>query len=93
MVITGTVRQARLRPEGAECYPTFPVRVWTSAACIAKLVRIGCGVPPEPSEPRGGQRTLSVAHFQFRGGSVAPRGPSSRTRLGEPAPKSMEADL
>ena len=36
--ITATVRQAKLRPECANRYPTLPARIWTSAARLAELV-------------------------------------------------------
>jgi len=86
MTIAATVRQARLRPEGAERYPTLPVHMWTSAACVAELVTSWRGARPERPENGAQERPLSAAHFQFRGGF--PRrsgGLLARTRLGEPA--------
>jgi hypothetical protein len=38
MGVTATVRQAKLRPECADRYPTLPVRMLTSAARLAELV-------------------------------------------------------
>jgi hypothetical protein len=85
MEIASTVRQARLRPEGADRYPTFPVRVWTSAACLTELVASSRGSRPERLDNRAQERTLSVAHFQFRGGFPGwSRGLLARTRRGEP---------
>lgn len=86
MGMTATDRQARLRPEGAEHYPTFPVRVWTSAACMAELATSCRGILPERAEHHVQERVLSVADFQFRGGCPGwSRGWCARTRLGEPA--------
>jgi hypothetical protein len=90
MDITTTVRQARLRPEGADRYPTFPVRVWTSATCLAELVASTPGARPEPPGNRAQERFLSLAHFQFRGGAPGwSRGLLARTRIGEPAVQSQ----
>ena len=84
MDTTTTVRQARLRPEGADRFPTFPVRVWTSATCLAELVASTPGARPERPGNRAQERFLSVADFQFRGGSPGwSRGPFARTRVGE----------
>jgi hypothetical protein len=81
-----TVRQAKLKPECAERYPTIPVRMWTSAACLAQLVgayrraRAQC---PERTEK---ERTLSEIDFEFRGGFPHWLGGSiAHTRTGEPA--------
>jgi hypothetical protein len=86
MGFAAALRQARLRPEGAERYPTLPVRMWTSAACLAELVASS----PRARSARPGnstaERTLSVADFQFRGGIPSwSRGLFARTRSGEPA--------
>jgi hypothetical protein len=63
--ITATVRQAKLRPECADRYPTLPARMWTSAGRLAELVASYRRAPPE--ETRKG-RTLPEADFEFRGG-------------------------
>lgn len=82
--MTATARLARLRTEGADRYPTIPVRMWTSAAGLAELVTRTSGIPAR-------DRILSVAHFQFRGGRPGwPRGSLARTRLGEPAYAQLE---
>ena len=79
MGITATVRQARLRLEGAERYPTLPVGMWTSATCLAGLVALGAR--PERPVDLAQDRTLSVADFQFRGGCPGwSRGLFARTR-------------
>jgi hypothetical protein len=84
MGLTTEVRQAKLRPERADRYPTLPARMWTPAACLIELVagdRQALPAMPEKTE-RG--RTLSENDFEFRGGS--PRllgGWFARTRAGE----------
>jgi hypothetical protein len=83
--ITATVRQAKLRPECANRYPTLPARMWTSAARLAELVASYGRAPQRPEKTRKG-RTLPEADFEFQGGS--PRwlgGLIARTRTGEPA--------
>jgi hypothetical protein len=83
--ITATVRQAKLRPECANRYPTLPARIWTSAARLAELVASYGRAPQRPEKTRKG-RTLPEADFEFQGGS--PRwlgGLIARTRTGEPA--------
>ena len=82
MSITSTVRQAKLRPECAERYPTLPARMWTSATCLAELVSsYRAALPGEPNE-----RTLSETDFEFRGGaSRRSGGLFVRTRIDEPA--------
>jgi hypothetical protein len=68
MAITTTVRQAKLRPECAERYPTLPASMWTSATCLANLVASCRGVRPEHRGEPDEERTLSEADFEFRGG-------------------------
>jgi hypothetical protein len=65
--ITATVRQAKLRPECADRYPTLPARMWTSAARLAGLVASSRRAPQRPERTRKG-RTLPEADFEFRGG-------------------------
>ena len=65
MSVTSTVRQAKLRPECAERYPTLPARMWTSATCLAELVSSYRGARPWEAD---NERTLSEADFEFRGG-------------------------
>ena len=81
-----TVRQARLKRECAERYPTIPARMWTSAACLAQLVGAYCRARPQRPGRREKKRTLSEADFEFRGG--LPHwldGSITHTRTGEPA--------
>jgi hypothetical protein len=65
---TDTVREAKLKPEGAERYPTLPVRMWTSATWLAELVASYRGAAPAGPE---GERPLPDTDFEFRGGSSA----------------------
>ena len=83
MGIVATVRQAKLRAECADRYPTLPARMWTSAAHLAELV--ASPAPQRPEKTRKG-RTLPEADFEFRGGSPRWLGRLiARTRTGEPA--------
>jgi hypothetical protein len=82
VITTTEVRQAKLKPECAERYPTLPARMWTSATWLADLVASKRG---DRLEAPYAQRTLSEADFEFRGGP--PRGLVgllARTRIGEP---------
>jgi hypothetical protein len=87
VIITTTIREAKLKPESAERYPTLPARMWTSAVCLAELVGCHGGERIEPSDPPGKpykERTLSEVDFEFRGG--LPRGLGglfTRTRTSE----------
>jgi hypothetical protein len=73
-------REAKLRSECAERYPTLPVRMWTSAASLAHLV---ASFPsPQPEITTG--RTLLDSDFEFRGGRRRwLAGWIARTRTGE----------
>ena len=85
MGITAPVRQAKLRPECANRYPTLPARMWTSAARLDELVTSYRRAPQRLENPRKG-RTLPDTDFEFQGGF--PRrlgGLITHTRLGEPA--------
>jgi hypothetical protein len=76
-----TVRQAQLKPECADRYPTLPARMWTPAACLTELVASWGRARPGKTE-KG--RTLPESDFEFRGGF--PRrlgGWFARTRTGE----------
>lgn len=82
--MANAVRQARLRTECAEHYPTLPARMWTSATRLAGLVVSYQAGQPKRSEKPGKERTLSEADFEFRGGF--PRwsgGWFAHTRTGE----------
>jgi hypothetical protein len=80
--ITAPVRQAQLRSECAERYPTLPVQMWTSATCLAGLVASSQGAGPEMPDK---ERTLSEADFEFRGGLCRRLdGLSPHTRTNEP---------
>jgi hypothetical protein len=85
VAITTTVREAKLKPECAERYPTLPARMWTSATSLAELVAFYQEAPPERPRKHNKERTLSDIDFEFRGG--LPRGLGglfTRTRISEP---------
>ena len=77
-----TLREARLRPECADHYPTLPVSIWTGAGALANLVETW----PMADRPGGStnDRFLVEADFEFRGG-VCHRWMAGRahTRSGE----------
>jgi hypothetical protein len=86
MSITATVRQAKLKPECAERYPTLPARMWTSATWLAELVGSYREARLEPPGTPIKERTLSEIDFEFRGGLPRGlRGLFTRTRIYEPA--------
>jgi hypothetical protein len=85
MGITATGRQAKLRPECADRYPTLPARMWTSAARLAELVASYRRPPQRPEKTKKG-RTLSEADFEFRGGSPAGWADWSRVRASTSPP-------
>ncbi len=84
MGVTATVRQAQLKPERADRYPTLPARMWTQAACLTELVASYRRTRPhQPGNTEKG-RTLPETDFEFQGG--LPRrlgGWFARTRTGE----------
>ena len=84
--VTATVRQAKLKPECANRYPTLPARMWTSAARLAELVASYGRAPQRPEKTRKG-RTLPEADFEFRGGfsPLIGRGDRAHPHSGEPA--------
>lgn len=76
--MTAIVRQAKLRPECADRYPTLPARMWTSAARLAELV---ASYRPSPQRPEKTEtaRALPETDFEFRGGFPTPSAlPSTR---------------
>lgn len=77
-----TERQARLRNESAEQYPTIPVHMWTSADALAHLVAPDT---TQAEETRSG-RALVDRDFEFRGGHRQLAGWIARTRTGESSP-------
>jgi hypothetical protein len=70
MEVMATVRQARLKPESADRYPSLPVRMWTSATWVAAWV---ASYRHTLCDHRTDERPLSATDFEFRGGS--PRDP------------------
>jgi hypothetical protein len=71
-------REAQLRREAADRYPTVPARMWTHARRLDALL-----MRSQQGRPRSG-RTMSEDDFQFRVGG-APRGGmlGEGTRRGE----------
>ena len=60
-----SIREARLRPEGAERYPGVPVGVWVPAFRIATETQARVGAAMGQSS----QRLLADEVFEFRGGA------------------------
>jgi hypothetical protein len=63
--VNHTVREARLRPEFAELYPTLAPGVWLPASDLGRqllLWHLALGRSPQ------GERLMSEEHFEFRGG-------------------------
>ena len=78
-----TEREARLRPEFAEYYPTIPAGRWVPASEIG--VRLLTYVAKGGTIPEGDGRLLRGDHFEFRG--AARRGTARlRTRHEDPEP-------
>ncbi len=66
-----TVRQAKLKPECAELYPTLPARMWTSAAWLAQLV--GAYRRAQPHEARAlPELEFSLGNVQHLPGRIQP---------------------
>ena len=61
----GKERQARLRTECADHFPTLPVHRWTSAASLSNLVASSAS---SDADDTVGERTLLDRDFEFRGG-------------------------
>jgi hypothetical protein len=76
--VTTTVREAKLKPERAERYPTLPARMWTSATWMAALVASYWDGQPEFPED---ERVLPEDDFEFRGSSPAEGGRRERASL------------
>lgn len=74
-------REARLRPEHAAIYPGVPAGEWIAAAALARQILTGL-VGREGQPPLINARLMNDQHFEFRGGSRAPR-PSHRSRVAD----------
>jgi hypothetical protein len=85
--MTPIEREARLKPDFADNYPTIPAGRWASASEIgARLLRY---IAKGGMVPDGNGRLLRGDHFEFRGGQ--PRGAAMlRTRLEDPEPSTGE---
>jgi hypothetical protein len=74
--MTQLVREACLKPQFAELYPTITPNVWQPAAKLAREVFLSVlAAGPHLRLP---ERVLNEEHFEFRGGR-------SRTALSQPA--------
>lgn len=74
-------REAKLRTDCAERYPTLPVHMWTSAASLANLV---ASFAFSDAEEMTRGRTLLDTDFEFRGGRRRwLAGWMAHTRVGE----------
>ena len=65
METTGPIRQARLKTECADHFPTLPVHIWTSADSLAHLV---ASFPAPLTVKIKGGRALLESDFEFRDG-------------------------
>jgi hypothetical protein len=84
MGIIAAARQARLRPECADGYPTLPVHRWTPASCLSALVDSYRGTQAQSDGTAEKGRMLPDHDFQFRGGLPRQFGRwFARTRIGE----------
>ncbi len=91
MVFFG-IRRARVRPEFAELYPQIVGQIWVSARAAASAVRRAHR--RQGREAISGQRVLTDAHFEFRGGQrqrQAARAPWTRAGDGDPDHTTMPA--
>ncbi|MFL5514924.1 MAG: hypothetical protein ACJ8DJ_02130 [Gemmatimonadales bacterium] len=65
IVINGSIREAKLRPEYAELYPAIEPGVWMQASDIGRQLLLwhltAASVPDA-------DRVMSDEHFEFRGG-------------------------
>jgi hypothetical protein len=62
-----SIREARLRPEGAERYPGVPVDVWVPAFRAASDSQTRAAAEAPAGQAR--QRILADEVFEFRGGA------------------------
>jgi hypothetical protein len=84
------MREARLRAEFADLYPTLSPGEWQPAARVAEVV-LARLLLLEISEAPLRDRVLDERHFEFRGETpdTAPRRPPD-SRASDPAPDSVE---
>jgi len=76
-----SVREARLKREGAAEYPGMPVERWMPAIELAPFLLQRARLRRQEGRYA---RTFDPAHFDFRGGDPRPRTPISRTRSTDP---------
>ena len=76
----GNIREARLRPEYADLYPTVEPGVWLPATTVGQkllLWHLAKAMTPK------GERLLTDEHFEFRGGPPLDGRNGARTRAGD----------
>jgi hypothetical protein len=64
--VTGTIREARLRPEYASLYPGVQPGVWMPASAIGQQLLLWHLTAPATPQ---GERLMAEEHFEFRGGA------------------------
>ncbi len=84
------MREARLRPEFADLYPTLTPGQWEPAARVAEVV-LARMLLLQISEAPLHDRILDEAHFEFRGETPdsSPRHPPG-SRAGDVAPDGVQ---
>jgi hypothetical protein len=80
----GEMREARLRPEFVELYPSLEPGAWEEAVVLAEQVLSEHLLRPSPGYMLS-DRVLGKEHFEFRGGDPAGRPRIARTRRTDPA--------
>jgi hypothetical protein len=84
------IRRARLRLEFADVYPGIAPNVWLSARAVAGTV--GRANRRNQRSEGNGERVLSNAHFEFRGGRRRRQDePAQRSRAIDPTPEPRRA--
>ena len=78
-----TAREARLKPEFAECYPQLEAGVWETAAEIGAKVLLW--QVQQQGTAALASRILDQRHFEFRGGWERGGATELRTRARDPA--------
>jgi hypothetical protein len=78
--VAHSIREARLRPEFAELYPSVEPDAWLPATVIGQRLLLWHLTRSELPE---GERLMDERHFEFRGGEQRDGGSAVRTRRGE----------
>ena len=83
------MREARLRPEFADLYPTLTPGEWQPAARVAEVV-LARLLLLEISDAPLGERVLDERHFEFRGDTPDAVSRQSTSRASDPTPDPIE---